>query len=260
MERENTHLLNFTAIVKYMLAGFLILEIYSVDKSIAQDNTSNPLNTIHFSGTVYGICQQDTIRAPYPTLKVVGEQSLDTLATFHGNSFGEWADSITVGTDDFNEALPDKLRLYQNYPNPFNPSTVIGYDLPVNSNVSLILYNMLGQEVRNLFSGYKEAGNHQVIWDGKNNNGNNVSSGIYIYRLIAGNYAKFKKLVKLDGGGSSGIIIPRSSGFGVLGKPIGTEQALSDSTFTFVVSADTIGTLVENGIKLYDGMILDFYS
>ncbi|MCK4446780.1 MAG: T9SS type A sorting domain-containing protein [Candidatus Marinimicrobia bacterium] len=184
------------------------------------------------------------------------------LATFHGNSFGEWADSITVGTDDFNEALPDKLRLYQNYPNPFNPSTVIEYDLPVNSNVSLILYNVVVQEVRELFSGYKERGHHSIFWGGKNNSGVVVASGVYIYRLKAGNYAKSKKLVKLDGGGGSSVIVlpGANPGFRALGKTVGTKQAASDSSFTFVVSADTIETLVENGIELYDGKVLDFYA
>jgi len=216
-------------------------------------------NGLHLSGTVYGVSNADTLLAPFPVLKVVGEQSLDTLATIFGDLYGGWSHSL-VGTDDTNPALPDKLRLCQNYPNPFNPSTVIGYELPTNSKVSLILYNLPGQEVRKLFSGYKEKGHHQVVWDGKNNSGNSVSSGVYIYRLTSGEYARSKKLVKLDGGGS-GIVLPNANpGFRALGKTVGTEQAAGDSSFTFVVSADTIETLVENGIELYDGKVLDFYA
>lgn len=251
------------SILTYIMAsGLIVTGLTHPNKAMAspQDNLFDTLDNIHLSGTVYGVCQADTTRAPFPTLKVVGEQSLDTLETFYGDSLGNWSDSLTVGIDDLEHVLPDKVRLYQNYPNPFNPSTVIEYDLSKDSKVSLILYNILGQKARKLFSGHKQAGHHSIVWDGKNDFGRNVSAGVYIYRLTADNYSKSKKLVKLDGGNSSGIILPRSSGFRVLGKTAGTEQAQSDSTFTFVVSADTIDTLVEQGIQLYDGIILDFYA
>ncbi len=79
------------------------------------------------------------------------------------------------------------------FPNPFNPSTVISYQLPVNSQVSLKIYNLLGQEVRTLVNGYETAGTKQITWDGKDNHGNTVSSGVYIYRLQAGKYCQTRK-------------------------------------------------------------------
>lgn len=76
-----------------------------------------------------------------------------------------------------------EFRLYQNYPNPFNPETVIGYRLFAPGNVSLKIYNSLGEEIRVLETGLKPPGHYRVIWDGRDNVGSPVSSGIYFYRL-----------------------------------------------------------------------------
>ncbi len=83
------------------------------------------------------------------------------------------------------ERLPDVFALSQNYPNPFNPSTTIEYQLPVSSEVVVTVYNLLGQPVRVLHSNGVSAGYHQVVWNGKDNRGEAVSSGIYVYRLSA---------------------------------------------------------------------------
>ncbi|NIR48570.1 T9SS type A sorting domain-containing protein, partial [candidate division KSB1 bacterium] len=90
---------------------------------------------------------------------------------------------------------PDDYQLHQNYPNPFNPTTTISFVLPINKTVSLKIYNSLGQEVRTLIDNraYPE-GSHTVQWDATNNHGNRVSSGVYIYKLIFGNFAKSKTM------------------------------------------------------------------
>ncbi len=89
---------------------------------------------------------------------------------------------------------PTAFELYQNYPNPFNPSTTMRYNLPKAGQVSLKIYNTLGQEIRTLVNGVRPAGTNEIIWDGKNNSGNSVSSGIYLYRLKAGNFTLTKKM------------------------------------------------------------------
>ncbi|MEX0844746.1 MAG: T9SS type A sorting domain-containing protein, partial [Balneolaceae bacterium] len=86
--------------------------------------------------------------------------------------------------------LPEKIVLEQNYPNPFNPSTVISYQLPVNSVVKLQIYDMLGREVATLIDGErKAAGKYNVTF-----NAGNLASGIYIYQLKVGNSIFTKKL------------------------------------------------------------------
>ena len=92
----------------------------------------------------------------------------------------------------------DSYHLYANYPNPFNPSTTIRYEIPKNEHVKLVVYDMLGREVKTLFEGPQTAGTHQVIWDGTNNQGQVVSAGTYIYTLYAGGHrlSKTMTLVK----------------------------------------------------------------
>lgn len=95
------------------------------------------------------------------------------------------------------QALPTAFSLSQNYPNPFNPTTNISYALPANAYVRLTIYNILGQKVKTLVNGEEMAGYKNVIWDGKNDRGQEVSSGIYFYRIKAGSFTKTAKMSML---------------------------------------------------------------
>ncbi|MCF7796564.1 MAG: carboxypeptidase regulatory-like domain-containing protein [Candidatus Marinimicrobia bacterium] len=91
--------------------------------------------------------------------------------------------------------IPTEFSLDQNYPNPFNPSTQIRFGLPEASNVTMTIYNIRGQAVRTLVNGYMTAGYRTVTWDGKDNTGNLVSSGTYIYRINASDFTATRKMV-----------------------------------------------------------------
>lgn len=91
--------------------------------------------------------------------------------------------------------LPKSLELFQNYPNPFNPTTTIKYQLPKSTEVSLKIYNLLGQLVRILIDEKQMAGNYSIIWDGKNDNGQLVTSGVYMCRIQTQNFVKTKKMI-----------------------------------------------------------------
>jgi len=93
--------------------------------------------------------------------------------------------------------LPEKYKLYSNYPNPFNPTTTIKYDLPEQAKVTLKIYNSLGQEVTTLVKSKQKAGTQSVTWDGTNESGVSVASGIYFYRIKTENYVKTKKMALL---------------------------------------------------------------
>jgi hypothetical protein len=93
--------------------------------------------------------------------------------------------------------LPNEFALAQNYPNPFNPSTTISFSLPAPGQVSLEVFNVLGQKVRTLVDGDMTAGVHTVEWDGKNSAGAGVSSGVYFYRIAADNFSDTKKMMML---------------------------------------------------------------
>jgi hypothetical protein len=88
--------------------------------------------------------------------------------------------------------IPTQYELTQNYPNPFNPSTTIQYALPQRSHVTLTVFNTLGQQVTQLVNGEFEPGNHEVKFDGSN-----LSSGVYFYRIQAGEFIQTRKLLLL---------------------------------------------------------------
>jgi hypothetical protein len=102
-----------------------------------------------------------------------------------------------VGVGGGGETVPEAYALHQNFPNPFNPNTAIRYELPNEGRVVLRVYNILGQEVRTLVNAKQAAGVQTVRWDGRNNLGQAVSSGIYLYRLEAGSYVKTLKMTLL---------------------------------------------------------------
>lgn len=99
--------------------------------------------------------------------------------------------------DELITELPDTFAVSQNYPNPFNPETVIAYSVAHQSDVNLIVYNVLGQKVRTLVSELKPAGKYRIVWDGKDDLGQPVSSGIYLYQISAGQFNDTRKMLIL---------------------------------------------------------------
>ena len=91
--------------------------------------------------------------------------------------------------------IPGQYRLFQNYPNPSNPETIIRYHLPDNSEVTLTIYDILGRKIRVLIQRFQSAGKYSVRWNGRDDLGLAVSSGIYIYQLRADNFIETKKLI-----------------------------------------------------------------
>lgn len=105
--------------------------------------------------------------------------------------------SGVTGVDNNEDLIVDAFELFQNYPNPFNPTTSIRFALAKPSNVSLKIFDTLGKEVRELVRGTLGAGIFEVEWDGANNYGTKVSSGTYIYRIIADSYTDAKTMILL---------------------------------------------------------------
>ena len=114
-----------------------------------------------------------------------------------GNGVGDVCDDISTDIYDNISEIPNNFVLAQNYPNPFNPLTMIDFNIPVNSDVSLIIYNQLGQRVRTLLNEHKPAGSDRAFWDGKNNKKEAVASGIYFYILKTDSVYISKKMVLL---------------------------------------------------------------
>ena len=123
---------------------------------------------------------------------------------------GSPIDTFHVAADVFNwfqnpinvditptDALPKFTTLAQNFPNPFNPSTTIKFDLKEKGLVTLKVYNVAGQLVRTLVNEVKDANSYTVAWDGKNDRGGAVASGIYFYKMDTKDFSQTKKMVML---------------------------------------------------------------
>ena len=108
------------------------------------------------------------------------------------------ASSFPIATD-VNEItnLPIEYKLNANYPNPFNPSTNISFSISQNSNVILEIYNAVGEKVKTLVNQNYSVGIHSATWNAKDDFGNKVNSGVYIYRLVTNNFTETKRMVLL---------------------------------------------------------------
>lgn len=120
---------------------------------------------------------------------------LDTMVNISMNNIivetARWT-PYAVGISNISSEIPDKFRLYQNYPNPFNPSTVIDFDVPKAGLVKIVVYDMLGREVKILANEYVNPGKYKVDF-----NGSNLSSGIYYYKINAGDFTEIKKMLMI---------------------------------------------------------------
>ena len=132
--------------------------------------------------------------------------TLELINPFSDNGvYSNWTASLGNGTPGEqnsnylgsinNNPIAEDYRLYQNYPNPFNPMTKIMYYLPKKSKISLTIYDALGREIRSLDKGQKDYGYHTLEWDSKDNYGNKVGAGIYLYQLLTEGYIKNNKMV-----------------------------------------------------------------
>ena len=118
-------------------------------------------------------------------------------AVDHNGNESDASEATGIELSVKEEILPEEFALNQNYPNPFNPSTQIRYALAEISNVTITIYNMLGNKVRTLVNERQDAGFRNVLWNATNDNGSLVAAGMYIYTIQAGKFYQAKKMILL---------------------------------------------------------------
>jgi hypothetical protein len=194
--------------------------IYWEGNNMATSNANNRVNFSAFGifgGTLPPSASRQLLLTYYFTLSSwsAGDSILvDTTSWDFGsellftNASGDWTplygapwgpikvldpSDVTSNSD----ILPTRFALNQNYPNPFNPTTTIGLDLPVASHVKLTVYNVLGQQVNTLIDEELVAGSHTVEWDGTTDSGDAAATGVYFYRIDAGDFVETRKMMLL---------------------------------------------------------------
>jgi len=105
-----------------------------------------------------------------------------------------WVNTGTVGVNSDESLIPKEFALYDNFPNPFNPTTQIAVDLPEAATTEITVWNIMGQRVATLYTGDLNAGHHTLNFDGRDSNGKQLTSGMYLYRVAAGKYNATKKM------------------------------------------------------------------
>ena len=154
-----------------------------------------PGSQYDFGRTLVGI--GDFTGDGIPDIATNGHQSI--LYGGHGTVqiFAGYNPNPTDVVVESEPTLPDDYILHQNYPNPFNPSTTIEFELPVGQHVTLDVFNVLGQKVRTVTDQHFVAGNYEIEWDGRDENGEPVSTGVYFYRLTTGEESFTRKMMLL---------------------------------------------------------------
>ena len=171
------------------------LKGYHVYRAIPQISENKRLTTNPITATYYvdyDYLEGETYQAYYSAKAV---DQYDNLSS-SSNSYGVWVMPTKRGQLSHTGKLyPTQFELRQNYPNPFNPTTTISFDLPEDANVMVDIFDVAGRKIRTLINEPKEAGTHQVMWDGQDDHGNSVASGVYVYRIQAGDFVQSKKLL-----------------------------------------------------------------
>ncbi len=199
-------------------AKYLVKHYYGVDTFIVNQNSIDFGGNMDYNGRFY-LGQFTFLRGGqdsygsgtvFGSVQLINDTSLvndffkDSVSNIARDSgYVLRADAIViqqasnvVGVFD-PQIKPESYSLSQNYPNPFNPTTQINYSLPKQSIVELKIYDILGREVASLFKGEQQAGRYTLEWNGNNNFGSKVASGIYIYRIVAGKFIQSKKMMLL---------------------------------------------------------------
>lgn len=140
---------------------------------------------LSYDGIIVPMSETDYTVMNYESMR----QEVKTIFYDHQDSYYH----ILVGKSS-NPVVVPQISLNQNYPNPFNPETTISYYVPKESKVSLTIYNIRGQKVKNLYNGVVKSGLQKIVWDGRDNNNQKTASGVYFYQLKVGNQVVQKKM------------------------------------------------------------------
>ncbi|MFA7056137.1 MAG: choice-of-anchor J domain-containing protein, partial [Candidatus Cloacimonadales bacterium] len=167
---------------------------------LVSTGSTNPSDFTSISGPTYVEAPDTWTQYSYPLNAYANQRIRVAIQCVSNDAFIFLVDDVEIdapgGTDnDNNEVVVVNTALKGNYPNPFNPETTIAFSTKENGPVSLDIYNIRGQKVRSLVNENRESGDHSVVWNGKDDNGKSVASGVFFYRMKSGKFSSTKKMI-----------------------------------------------------------------
>ena len=172
---------------KLLTAASLFISIV-INTFISDQGITFPV--LHDRSSVYYVYQLAGGQSPYPRDFIIDQFGTIQFASTEYDPgamitiIERLLDSTKVKTEPKQSSAPDRFVLRQNYPNPFNPLTTVEFDLPQAANVSLVVYDLMGREVAVIVSGRRAPGLHTAVWNGRDAKDQELTSGIYIARLL----------------------------------------------------------------------------
>ena len=166
-----------------IFVGFLEDDDYVT--AVAINNSSPNENNTVVRGLKY-----DTLWYSLKRLSILG----NSLSGWNAMIRAYFVYYVSTGVEELEETLPGSYNLSQNYPNPFNPSTKVEYNIPVYSFVNITIYDILGRKIKTLVNEFQNAGRYIVNWDGCDDYGKRVASGIYFCKMNSENYSSIRKM------------------------------------------------------------------
>lgn len=188
-----------------MIKNILVLLVFTLSNIIAdglqgtiKDHSSqNPVQgaIIWLEGTNYIDTTDASGNYQIPNIPTGTYTVIIQHANFVQLVYSDFLIDKTVDVNNQMKETPTDFNLDQNYPNPFNPTTQISYQVPISSDISIKVYDSLGKFITKLVDGYQNEGYYSVTWNGKDNFGAQVPSGVYFYQFTAGKYSISKKMI-----------------------------------------------------------------
>ncbi len=162
---------------------------------IYSDYCSGRIRKLYYNGST--VSEEQILLTQSSILSFGVDQQNELYMCANNGTIYRFNLNTSVGITNNNNNAPSEYSLEQNFPNPFNPTTSIRYSLPQISSVKLTIFNSLGKEVRTLINTTQTAGKYERQWDGRDNNGQQVSSGVYFYTLNTEDFTDSKKMLLL---------------------------------------------------------------
>jgi len=174
--------------------AFTVVEDSTVTFSVDVEDIDS---TIEYEWYVDDVLQAEIIEEFVYTFELVGDIEIKSVASDEEYEIETiWMVEVEAGSA-VGDILPVKTNLSKNFPNPFNPETTINYSIVNPGRVNIDIFNIKGEKVRTLVDEYKSIGFYNTIWNGKDNSGKKVSSGVYFYNMKTDKYHKFRKMILL---------------------------------------------------------------